>query len=207
MSLPKSHRKPLCSLQTPNISPKATLCHFVICWVTKNEKFHEFANFWLWQKFRQALPWIPVTRLSNGQAPAEVKFTLSKKRTRFFPEEKDFSWIFLDNRRIFAKGARDFCRVIRPSLRSWILKEHLENIWKNIWKKLWRNIWKKLWSIIKSNEIEFNTTSYPSHPFLGRICRLVWKWFFPPNILEILFQLIFVSVTRRRTKRWSLWGW
>ena len=49
----------------------------------------------------------------------EGHFTLSKKRTRFFHNKRiltDFWWIFLENKRIFAKGVRDFLGVKCPSV-------------------------------------------------------------------------------------------
>ena len=46
-----------------------------------------------------------------GIAHTEGHFTHSKKRTRFFQNKRiytDFRWIFHENKRIFAKGVRDF---------------------------------------------------------------------------------------------------
>ena len=51
----------------------------------------------------------------------EGHFTLSKKCTRFFHNERiltDFWWIFLDIKGIFAKGIRDFLGVKCPSFRK-----------------------------------------------------------------------------------------
>ena len=49
--------------------------------------------------------------LSDSLTRSEGQFTPSKKRTRFFQNKRiftDFLWIFLANKRIFAKGVRDF---------------------------------------------------------------------------------------------------
>ena len=52
---------------------------------------------------------------------SEGHFTLSKKCTRFFHNKRiltDFWWIFLENKRIFAKGVRDLLGVKCPSVDS-----------------------------------------------------------------------------------------
>ena len=53
-----------------------------------------------------------------GNNKGEGNFTVSKKRTRFFLNKRiltEFWWIFLENKRIFGKGVRDFLGVKCPS--------------------------------------------------------------------------------------------